>query len=867
VEIILTHQNADFDAVASMLAASKIYPNAVAVLPSRQHASVREFLMLYRNGLPFIHWDDFRPRQAITRIVLTDTQSCPDAKWIEPDTPVDIIDHHMLERDLKKNERWAGDDVGAATTLLIEQMRKQDIKLSSLEATLLALGIYTDTGSLTYGGTTARDIRAAAWLLEQGAVLDTISRFLANPLNAEQQTLFEALFENVESRTLQGYDVTLCLAHFDKTINGINSVTARLQDIMDSDAMFVLVDLPKHIQLVCRSKVDAIDVGELAKSFGGGGHPRAAAAAIYKGELEAVGHQIWAYLRDHIYPATRVADLMSFGAQTVGAGESIQEIIARLRRIGHEGYPVLEEDEVVGLLTLRDADKALEHGLKAATARDVMLSGHITLKPDDPVSRLEETMVNSNWGQIPVINDQNRLIGIVTRTDLIKHWGHKHPSKTPELPQVDPATVQHILGQHNLSLIQTIAAQAHDTPIPIYIVGGIVRDLLLERSNYDMDIVVEGDAIAFAENLRTRYGGRIHSYEPFGTAKWRLDEEAVQALNLPASELPDHIDFATARSELYEHPTALPTVYNSGIKLDLRRRDFTMNTLAIQLSPQDKMWQILDFYGGMEDLNARLIRVLHSLSFIDDPTRILRAVRFGERLHFIIEPRTAELMQTAKPMLRRITGERLRSELTLLLKEENPARGILKLEALGALESIHPALQVKVDVREAFTVLQSGQYPQWVEDDPILRWHLVMAHVASADVYTVSKRLLFGENHAQALAQTAHLVQKHEWLQNPDARPSVIDSRLAAYQTISLVALWICVAKSPVRQKVELYHDEWQTIKPTIDGNQLRAMGLEPGPHYRMILQALRAAWLDGEIQTVMDEQALLHKLMREVNQ
>ncbi|MCA9915600.1 MAG: CBS domain-containing protein, partial [Anaerolineae bacterium] len=519
------------------------------------------------------------------------------------------------------------------TTLLVELIREERIPLSSLESTLLALGIYADTGMLTYGGTTPRDLQAAAWLLDHGAVLDTVQRFLTEPLNNQQQNLFEILLKNAESRSIQGYEVTLASATQEEVIGGISTVTTALSNTLDSDAVFVLVQMPKNIQLVCRSREDAIDSGELARELGGGGHPRAAAAAIYKGELSAIIAQIWDWSQQHIQPAVRVADLMSYGVQTVSADEPIAEGIARLRRIGHEGYPVLDANRVVGLLTLRDADKALEHGLKEATMRDVMLSGTVTLTPHDSVARLEEVMVASDWGQIPVVDEREQLIGIVTRTDLIKHWAQKHPARAPETPHIELASAEQILGISNIALIETVSALAQKSGLPLYMVGGVVRDLLLERPNYDIDFVVEADAITFVESLAATYGGDVHSYRPFGTAKWLLDETAAEKLGVKLEQLPDHLDFATARSELYEHPTALPTVYNSGIKLDLRRRDFTINTLAVQLSPQGAMWRVLDFYGGLHDLERGMIRVLHSLSFVDDPTRIIRAVRFAQRLN------------------------------------------------------------------------------------------------------------------------------------------------------------------------------------------------------------------------------------------
>ncbi|MGJ3238519.1 MAG: CBS domain-containing protein [Anaerolineae bacterium] len=866
MEIILTHEHADFDAVASLLAAYKLNIEAIPVLPSNIRANVREFLTLYQNGLPFVAWDDFNEGAQVERITLTDTTRTLSVRHLRDNLPTLIVDHHPLKRDLRPHEVWAGDDVGAATTLLVERIRERKITITSLEATLLALGIYADTGNFTYGGTNSRDIRAAAWLLEQGANLDTVQRFLNNPLNQEQQQLLEQLMEGIDSRSVQGYDVSVCQARADKVISSINSVVAVLRDILDADALIVLVSMPNHLQLIARSTTDAIHVGQLAKQFGGGGHPRASAAAIHEAQPAPTAETIWRYLHEHVQPAVRIAHLMSFGqVQTVDVDERINDVIARMRRIGHEGYPVLKDGQVVGLLTLRSADRALEHGLKEATVREVMDSGQIHLHSDDAVSLLEEIMVESGWGQIPIVDDAHQLIGIVTRTDLIKHWAQTHPTTTFTEPTLDLQTVEAVLDRQHIQLIVQIAKVAHEQKIYMYMVGGIVRDLLLKRPNFDIDFVIEGDAIAFVTHLQQTFGGRIHPYPPFGTATWRLDDTVASVWGLTLDALPEHLDFATARSELYEHPTALPTVYNSGIKLDLRRRDFTVNTLAVQLSPQRFMWQIIDFYGGLADLDARLIRVLHSLSFIDDPTRILRAVRFSERLHFTIEPRTIELLQTALPMLKRITGERLQNELTSILQEPNVVRILLKLEALGVLRHIHPHWHITPEIQRVFDRFNAGEYPDWGADQLALRWHLLFALVPHQHISTLAQQLLIGSQRMTAIEQTARLIQSPSLFTDPDNAPSVIVAELEQVTVETRLALWLWLDDDRSRQHLEQYHNTWQHLKPTVDGHTLKKRGLSPGPQYRMILSRLRDAWLDGLIYNEQQESELLDGIIAEV--
>ena len=855
VDIILTHENADFDAIASMLAAYKLNDHAWPVLPKRQHRRVREFLALYRNGLPFIDWRDAKP-DAVRHITLTDTQALPSIRGAKPDTPVTIIEHHPQERPMRPHEAWQGEDIGAVTTVLVERLRARKIALTSLEATLMALGIYTDTGMLTYGGTTPRDALAVAWLLEQGAVLDTIRRFTSLPLNPQQQDLLEVLLDNTETRSLQGYEVTIATADFDAEIQ-LNTVAQQLSNVLNTVAVCVLVQLPRSLNLICRSADDAVDVGAIAQLFGGGGHPRAAAATIRDQTADDVKQRIWAHLTEHVQPAVRISDLMSYGVRTVQADERITDIITHLRRIGHEGFPVLDaahDDALVGLLTLRDADRTLEHGLKRATVREVMRAGAVSVSPDDAVSALEQAMVRSGWGQIPVVQN-GKLIGIVTRTDLITHWARTHPSvDVAEPPNLQRETTVNVLGEASAALIDLVAQHAQQQGITLYLVGGVVRDLLLTRPNFDIDFVVEGDAIQFAQALIQRYGGGEHSYRPFGTAKWQL---AGAALGLDMAQLPQHIDFASARNEFYEHPTALPTVYNSSIKLDLGRRDFTINTLAVQLSPSGAQGRVLDFYGGLTDLDERLIRVLHSLSFVDDPTRILRAVRFSERLQFSIEARTNELIQSALPMLRRITGERLRNELTLLLREQYAARGMLKLQASGVLASIHPAFRADERIRDYF------QRADAQAAEPDFYWHLLLAHHTPDEVAAIGERLLFSQRKIDAMQDTARLVAQAADL--TQAKPSEVVRQLDQLDEAAFAPAQIIVHNPTFTQQVQRYQTHWRELQPITNGHTLREMGLTPGPQYRVILEALRDAWLDEHIQNAEDERALLQTLIAKV--
>jgi tRNA nucleotidyltransferase (CCA-adding enzyme) len=867
VHLILSHENADFDAVASMLAAFKLYPDGIPVLSERQNRNVASFLALYRSALPFVTRDDYQPER-IRQVTLVDTRHPPQVRGIKHTTPLRIIDHHPLTDELGANEAFVGEPVGANTTLLVEEMQRQHIVLSTLEATLLALGIYEDTGSLLYGATTPRDLQAAAWLVEHGAALDTVRRFLEPPLNDEQQALLETLITTSESRTIQGLTIVVGAARLDRYLSELSAVAHRLRDTLDPSALFLVVEMPGAMHLVCRSTSDALDAGEIARAFGGGGHERAAAATLHNVSLEQAVEKLWSLASAQIHSAEtipRVADLMSFGVQTILAQARLGDIVRKVRRIGHEGYPVVENDKIVGLLTRRDVDRAMEHELTNLTVREIMMSGSVTLTPDDSISLLEQRMVESGWGQIPVLSSAGKVIGIVTRTDLIKYWSRIHPSIPAPPPEVvTREQFASVLGEPAGTFIQALAERAQAQHLSIYVVGGVVRDLLLGRKNLDVDFVVEGNAVEFAESLSARYGGEVSSFRPFGTASWRLNEAAAAALNLPLDALPDHVDFATARNEFYEHPTALPTVYSGSIKLDLGRRDFTLNTLAIQLSPEALEGRILDYYGGLKDLRKGVIRALHSLSFVDDPTRILRAVRFEQRLNFTIEPRTAELIQTALPMLRRITGERIRNELTLLLREPNAAQSLLILQERGILQAIHPALILQPTIVGQFEQAKNTGDFLPLDDLTLLYWHIIATYVESAALRDVCERLMFGKSMVESMQSGARLLQIVSTLEYTERRPSAVVMMFDGISDMALLAVWVVNGNLFVRNAIQQYATKWRSVRPSTDGHTLQALGLPPGPCYGRLLNRLQTARLDGEVSEDDEEAALLNRLLRE---
>lgn len=866
MKLILTHDNADFDAVASLLAAHKLDPASVPVLPRRVNRNAEHFLNLYGAQMPFIRPDDLRRGVSVEAVTVVDTQSFATARGMRPHTPIHFIDHHPLSRELSDEMQFSGDTVGACTTLLVEQIIAQNLRVEPLEATLLMLGIYEDTGSLSYGTTAARDIQCAAWLLKRGANLDLVREFLQHPLVPEQRALYDALLENAETHMVNGHVVVIASAVTDQPVDEIATLAHKVRELYEPGAVFVLVQLNGDIQLVARGTSDAIDVSIVAKHFGGGGHGRAAAALIRDRALQGVRDELLAMLPDIVTASIRVESLMSMGVQTIRADERVQTAAARMQRTGHEGFPVVRGERLVGLLTRRDVDRAMSHGMKRQYVHEIMEAGEITVRPSDSIEVLQQRMMRSGWGQIPVVDDDGKLIGIVTRTDLIKRWGQRADDGRRDMIM---RLLRDAVPFGVWELIRLIAEHAQTQRVGLFVVGGFVRDLLLHIPNMDVDLVVEGDAIELVRSLRGRYGGEMRSHAQFGTAKWLLDESVASALGIDfaVAEWPEFIDFVTARTEFYDKPTALPTVERGSIKRDLDRRDFTINTLAIRLSPEP-VGELLDFYGGDQDLQDGVIRVLHSLSFVDDPTRMLRAVRLEQRLGFQIEPRTEELIQGALGLMDRVSGDRIRHELALILAEMQPVRVLARLERLGILAAIHPDLRMDDWVRSAiYAVRYARQYHPWpslaeFENWMLTTFSLLTSRFPGPKLEQLGRRLQFSRAYLNQLHDARTAIALLPQLE-AGCPPSDVVRQLEPLSEVGWLAAWAAAPNAIARRLIVDFAREWRFVKPAITGADIQALtGIKPGPVYGTLLWELRRAWLDGEIASAEAERALLERLV-----
>lgn len=881
MHVILTHEQADFDALAALLGAALLFPEGKAALPHRMNRNVRAFLNLYSPELPFIETQDL-PREIVDRVTLVDTQSLVTVKGLTKNPLVQVIDHHELRPDLSTDWLVTTDKTGACTTLLLEKIIDAHVFITPIQATLLLLGIYEDTGSLTYSRTTSRDIRAIAFLLDHGANLRIAADFLNPPLSNEQRLLYETLFKDSESLKINGHTIVIAKAKALNLQDEISSIAHKMRDFLEPDGLFLLVFSMEGLRLIARSTTDQVNVAKILSHFGGGGHERAASALMQASAtthdasalLDSVKTRLVEILSKEIQPAVTARQIMSSKPNVITDDTPAASAIIKMQRLGYEGFPVVREKKVIGLLTRRAVDRAQMHKLNLP-ASSLMEAGEVFVYPDDAIDFVQQKMAETGWGQIPVIDPESKtVLGIITRTDILRqiatrnHAAEARKNLSKQLIAALPRT--------RYELLKVVARKAVEMDMPIFIVGGFVRDLILDHPGSDFDIVVEGDAIALAKELSKEYSGEVVSHGRFGTAKWQIGAIREQIAKkiagskaLQPDELPENLDLVSARTEFYDHPTALPTIEKGSIKLDLHRRDFTINTLALRLD-EPHHGELYDYWDGVNDIHNGVIRVLHALSFIDDPTRILRAIRFEQRFGFKIEPRTLELLRTSRDLLSQVSGTRIRHEFDLIMQERCPETVLQRAQSLDILRQISTHLIWKSEWEMPLrSMLDAEISPIWklpkqsgnIAVKTLLAYLIWLGQYPTDIASRIANHLRFSSRFVIALKAVCYVRKELDHFEK--LPPSSVSAKLQNIPPHGLAAIYYMAPSKEVRDLIVQYQTRWKNLKIFTDGERLRNLGVPVGPKYRKLLQILRDAWLDGKIHTQAEEERYLMDLLK----
>jgi tRNA nucleotidyltransferase (CCA-adding enzyme) len=863
--VITTHMNADFDAFASMLAAKKLYSDALVVFPGSQEKNLRDFFvksMVYMYDIVKIKDIDLN---AVGRLILVDTrQASRIGKFAtivhRPGLEIHIFDHHPPMPDDLFGSVEVTQMTGATVTILTKILRDKKIPISPEEATIMALGLYEDTGSFTFTSTTEDDYHAAAYLLSKGANLNVVSDIITREITPEQVTLLNDMIQGLTRHIINGIDVAVTSVFCDTYIGDFALLVHKLKDIQNLDVIFALASMENRVYMIARSRLQEVDVGKIAMVFGGGGHPSAASATIRGQTLIQVEEKLFGLLNQFINPKQSARDLMSSPVIHVEPAVTLKEAHDLLTRYNVNVLVVLESDHVLGIISRQVTEKAIHHKLEHVPVHEYMTTEIGTVSPDATLWEIQEKIIGHQQRLLPVV-ENGRVLGVITRTDLLNVLVSE-PARIPEFAvernewrdsvreRSMAKFLRERLPKEIIELLTAIGSVADSLGYNAYAVGGFVRDIFLYQENLDTDVVIEGDGIEFAKALADSLGGRVRAHEKFRTA----------VVILPNGR---KIDVATARLEYYKSPGALPTVETGSIKLDLYRRDFTINTLATKLNPS-KFGTLIDFFGAQKDLKRKVIRVLHNLSFVEDPTRVFRAVRFEQRFGFRIGKLTSALIENAVRMdfFRKLSGRRLFSELRQILEEDKPIMALHRLHEYNLLKVIHPKI-----------VYDSAMEALLHSVEKVLTWHnLLFLEEPCREwmVYLLALMRSLDQGARVALCDRLELTPRHrkvlidektkadaclKWMAPLQIlKNSELYRKLTPFHIETLLYMMASTTHESVKRAVSNYITQLRSTTTLLNGQYLKETGFKPGPIYREILDRLLDARLNGEVKTLLDE-------------
>jgi tRNA nucleotidyltransferase (CCA-adding enzyme) len=858
-----------------MLAAKKLYPSAVLVFPGSQERSLRDFFIhstLYAFEVERMKNIDL---QEVKRLILVDTRQISRiGKFSEvvsnSDVEIHIYDHHPPSSDDLHGSLEVVSEVGATTTLLLSLLRERGMEITPDEATVMLLGIYEDTGNLTFPSTKEEDLTAAGYLIRKGANLNVLSNVITKELTAEQVFLLNDLIQSANRYNIHEIDVVIAQAAVDHYIGDIAVLVHKLKDIENLDVLFVLVRMEDRIYFIGRSRLEEVNVADIASEFGGGGHPTAASATLKGMTLIDAHDRLVKVLKEMVRPRRVARDVMVSPVKTIEPERTLEEAGEMLTRYNLAILPVLHEGHVVGLISKQVVERAFHHGLQGSPVKEYMTTEFPTVAPDTSFSRIQELIIGQNQSLLPVL-EKDRLVGTISVGDVMRVL-QEEMLKSVKGPQTLESQPLHARKKMISKLMQErFPERVHDLLMEfgrigdelgysVYAVGGFVRDLLMRVENFDVDIVVEGDGIRLAEEFEKKFPCRIRTHKKFGTAIILFPDGLK-------------VDVATARLEVYDSPAALPTVERGSTKMDLYRRDFTINTLAIQLNPK-AFGELIDFFGGVRDIKEKVVRVLHNLSFVEDPTRVFRAIRFEQRLGFQIGKHTQNLMRNAVKMgfMDRLSGGRILSELILILQEGNPIPALKRMRDFNLFHFLHPHLKCDEEVENLFE--QIHHVVSWFDllflDERYERWFIyfygLIDFLKEGEIHEICQRLAMNDKIRSKVVEGKRqadqsLLQIFSWI-NSEFQPkrSEIYTVLDPLPTEAKLFMMAKTTQMTIRRYISLYFTQLKDTKPLLKGRDLVQMGIKPGPSIRKGLADLLKARLDEQVITRQDEMEYLSK-------
>ena len=861
--LIVTHENADVDGIGGLAALSVLVPHSHLLAPAGLDTLARTLWADLADDLPPLESIRSLPtlldRTKGGRLLVADTarpgRIGPVAGHLDHFADVLAYDTHPAEDDdlPRAPLPTAASCTAAIACMLAEASRPP----SPTIATVMLVGIHVDTGHFTFPATTAVDHQGAAHCVRWGADVSLVRRYVPRGHTRHELLLLEQMARNVRLLTVHGIRVALAHIETDTYEPDLGALATTLREAEHWPALVLVTAASGRVWVIGRSD-GSLDIGLLCSTLGGGGHVEAGSAVLTELGIPEALRIVEDTLSDQVGLGRRARDLMV--RPFVGASKDtpLSEVSELLHQHRINGLPLFEANDTsstvrwTGQVSRQEVAAALRHGLAEAPAWQVSAQAPGWVAADAPLAAVRETLLRGQ-GRIWLVGAPGEPDpGLLTRTTVLRSVAEPvlGGMRRPPNRSLIKGKLRRALGSGwgTVSALGALAAELGTVP---WLVGGGVRDLLRDQAVRDADVVVEGEAPAIARAVAERFGGTITIHEAFGTAKWTPPDWA------PHDE---PIDIASARGEFYAGRAALPTVMRAELRRDLYRRDFTLNAMAVCLHPE-RLGEVLDPYGGWGDLQSGVLRVLHGLSFHDDPTRAIRAARFAARFDLRLAPGTRGLLDGAirSGVFSELTPDRLGAELDRLLHEADPVTGLQKLRAWGLLPVLHPKWSVGGSLLDqlssvvlAWRELAGASHALGapVPDRADCCW-VVLAGGLEPDLRSDRAVLVPGNKarRARFIAGPEPIWRAIRSL-GTTTRKAHIARMLERLDLVQWVVALGLVRRLADRETVEAGLWWWRRTghkqRTVVDGRWLKSLGHAPGPLFRRAVRAAQLATWDG---------------------